>query len=204
MGDLLVPIEFALEMLPSLERFTYGREPWEVYLHTWLMKGSADAIGSGGAKVWVYINQADEYVGYGSLAQSLLRYPRKKSDMVPVVDIPAFAVRDDLWGKPKEDRLDDVTVDGRYSSQIMRHLIDTPLPGMAISRPSNCRSTKGRQRLTSSTNGLVLSAPENREWTETRHTTATSGSSANAGLRAGPHGRPPRPGRESPSPIHAR
>jgi len=125
MGDLLVPIEFALEMLPSLEQFTYGREPWEVYLYTWLMKGSADAIGSNGAKVWVYINQADEYVGYGSLAQSLLRYPRKTSDMVPVVDIPAFAVRDDLWGKPKEDRLDDVTVDGRYSSQIMRHLIDT-------------------------------------------------------------------------------
>lgn len=97
MANQLTAFAFSAELLPEVEKYAYGSEPWEIYLRTWLLHHSAEAMANG-TKIWLYLNEADEYVGYGSLGPARLKYPKKKSDLVAVLVIPAVAVRENFWG----------------------------------------------------------------------------------------------------------
>lgn len=124
MANALDPVAFCAELLPEVRHFDYGAEPWEKDLALWMLDESVAAMQSG-TKVWLYLNQTGDCVGYGSLGLRNWSYPTKKSPKVSVLVIPAVAIRTEFKGQPKVDRSDDPRVDGRYSSQIIRHLLDT-------------------------------------------------------------------------------
>jgi GNAT superfamily N-acetyltransferase len=74
-----------------------------------------------GVKVWLYLNEANEIVGFGALGVTRWKYPDPASRRVELVIIPAVALRKEFWGKPLGP------TDQRYSSQIMQHLIGEAL-----------------------------------------------------------------------------
>ena len=152
MANALTPVAFTADLLPVVRDFDYGTEPWEKELATWMLDECVPAMASG-TKVWLYLNQDGECVGYGSLGERLWSYPKKTSPKVPVLVIPAVAIRTEFKGEPKDDRSDDPRVDGRYSSQIMRQLLLTafqwpgefPVVGLFVD-PRNTRAIKVYKR----------------------------------------------------------
>lgn len=118
MFDRLRAVPYQPDLRDDLPRFDFGDESYQSELDFWLASESTEAMKKG-TKVWLYLNQADVVVGFGSLGPSNWRYPDKSSGRTFVVVIPAVAVRREFWGKP-----DNANPDDRYSSQILQHLID--------------------------------------------------------------------------------
>lgn len=124
MPDTLKAIDFNEHLLPYVQDFDCGGEPWEMPLATWIM---TPAIVPGGAlfelnkrkgklQVWLYANQQDDLVGYGSLGASNWEWPNKNEKRVPINVIPNVAIQKAHWGKPDNDP-------PKYSRQILDHLI---------------------------------------------------------------------------------
>src|SRR5436309_3452459 len=118
MHDQLRAVEYQPDMLESVGIFDCGSERYQSELANWLPNEAANAMAKG-TRVWLYLNQAGEIVGFGSLGPTNWRYPEPTSKRTAVVLIPAVAVRREFWGKPQ-----DVDPEERYSSQILRHLVD--------------------------------------------------------------------------------
>jgi ribosomal protein S18 acetylase RimI-like enzyme len=116
MPDLLQPIAFAPELLDEVQQFECGDEPYQKELAVWLFQDAVTAL-ERGTKVWLYANQANAIVGFGSLGLTRWKYPDAGSPKTGLVIIPAVAVGRAFWGKPKGMPED------RCSSQIMRHLV---------------------------------------------------------------------------------
>jgi RimJ/RimL family protein N-acetyltransferase len=125
MADVLQPVAFSAELLPYVAGFDCGPDPWEKEPADWIQRHALKAMDLG-TKVWLYMNQDGLVVGFSSLdvGRSKLRYPTPDSPRVGVLVIPELGLRKDFKGEPKAERLSDPTSDGRYSSQIMRHLLD--------------------------------------------------------------------------------
>ena len=118
MPDVLRFVPFAAELLEDVRDFDYGDESFQKELADWLRTDSLPALASG-VKIWLYVNQSGDIIGYSSLGVSRWKYPDPSSHRIEVVIVPAVAVRKQFWGKPDGAERDD-----RYSSQIMRHLLD--------------------------------------------------------------------------------
>jgi len=137
MANVLEPVVFRADLLSDVQGFDYGTEPWEKELAQWMQAESIEAMVHG-TKVWLYLNQTGDCVGYSSLGVAQWSYPTKKSPRMPVLVIPAVAIRTEFKGEPKGDWATDPSVDGRYSSQIMRHLLDSasqwpgPMPAVGL------------------------------------------------------------------------
>lgn len=125
MADVLFPVPFAADLLRFVAGFDCGPKPWEQEPAHWIQQHAVEAI-SHGTKVWLYMNRQDRVVGFGSLdvSKSPLRYPTPKSPKVPVLVIPELGLKKEFKGEPKAERTSDPNTDGRYSSQVMRHLLD--------------------------------------------------------------------------------
>src|SRR5262245_16522052 len=115
--DNLQVVPFDPSMSDAVADFNCGDEPWQRELATWIVNDSAAAI-ERGTKVWLYINAAGDVVGYGSLGTTNWRYPEPDSKRTLVAIIPAVAIQRRLQGQPS-----DAPREARYSSQILRHLI---------------------------------------------------------------------------------
>jgi ribosomal protein S18 acetylase RimI-like enzyme len=147
MPDLLQPVAFAPELLDEVRDFDCGDEPYQKELPAWLLQDAIPALARG-TKVWLYANQANEVVGYGSLGLTRWKYPDAGSPKTGLVIIPAVAVRRAFWGKPEGPPED------RYSSQIMRHLLaealawpgSLPALGLLV-HPDNQAAIKLYERL---------------------------------------------------------
>jgi ribosomal protein S18 acetylase RimI-like enzyme len=120
MPDLLQPVAFAPELLDEVRDFDCGEEPYQKELAEWLLQDATLALARG-TKVWLYANQGNEVVGYGSLGLTRWKYPDADSPKTALVIIPAVAVRRAFWGKPEG------AAEDRYSSQILRHLLTEAL-----------------------------------------------------------------------------
>jgi len=116
MPDILQPVAFASELLDEVRDFDCGDEPYQQGLADWLLDDAIPALARG-TKVWLYANQSNEVVGYGSLGLTRWKYPEGDSPKNGLVIIPAVAVRRVFWRKPEG------AADDRYSSQIMQHLL---------------------------------------------------------------------------------
>src|SRR5712691_4411166 len=106
MSDLLQPVRFTPDLLAEVQEFDCGVEPYQHELAVWLLR-DAVAASARGTKVWLYANQADEVVGFGSLGLTRWKYPQADSAKLGLLIIPALAVRRVFWGKPPgppEDR----------------------------------------------------------------------------------------------------
>ena len=117
MPDFLTFVVFTPDLLDEVRDFDYGDEPYQQDLAEW-MRNEALPLMEIGTKVWLYVNRAGETVGYGSLGVTRWQYPDATSRRTELVIVPAVALRKEFWGKPEGAQ------DERYSSQIMRHLID--------------------------------------------------------------------------------
>jgi len=73
-ADQLVKIEFNKFLLPKVQGFDCGDEPWEREVADWLKAPSAEqgAIYDWyrGTEIWLYATEAGELVGVGSLGKS--------------------------------------------------------------------------------------------------------------------------------------
>ncbi|MBI1913360.1 MAG: GNAT family N-acetyltransferase [Planctomycetes bacterium] len=146
MPDLLDVSAFTPDLLLEVQDFDYGEEPYQKELAEWMRNEAVPAL-KRGSKVWLYINQATEIVGYSSLGVTRWRYPGPTSRKTELVIVPAVALRKAFWGKP------DGPADERYSSQIMRHLLDEArdwsgeLPALGLFvHPDNLAATKLYER----------------------------------------------------------
>ena len=103
--------------------------PWEAEINEWI---KADPSTKDGAryrtrrkecKVWLYLNEDDDLVGYGSLGRS--KWPDVGTDpivpnlvMTPITLIPALGVQTQFQGRPEG-----VLPAEKYAGQILNHLI---------------------------------------------------------------------------------
>jgi hypothetical protein len=115
--DILLAVPFTSDMLAAISDFDYGDEPYQQELAQWMLNDSIHAL-MRETKVWLYLNQVGEFVGYGSLGVTRWHYPDPSSAKTTLVIVPAVALRKQFWGKPDGPQED------RYSSQMMRHLLN--------------------------------------------------------------------------------
>jgi GNAT superfamily N-acetyltransferase len=120
MPDQLRFVVFTPDLLDAVRDFDYGEEPFQKELADWMRADAVPAL-ERGTKVWLYVNQVGEVVGYGSLGVTRWKYPDAASRKTELVIVPAVALRPVFWGKPEGPR------EERYSWQIMGHLLDGAL-----------------------------------------------------------------------------
>jgi GNAT superfamily N-acetyltransferase len=131
MPDPLQIVLFTADMLDQVRGFNYGDEPYQQELADWICNDAARAL-TRGTRIWLYVNRAPAIVGYSSLGLTRWHFPEPTSPKTALLIVPAVAVRQCFWGMPEGPP------DERYSSQIMRHLLDEAsawpgrLPGVAL------------------------------------------------------------------------
>src|SRR4051794_31047260 len=104
MSVILRVIEFDDELLPLLADFECGDAVWERVVSDWIKDKPVDdnlreslALGT---KVWLYANDDNEVIGFGSLGESNWRYPGEKDPRQAVAIIPNLAVAKRFQGLP--------------------------------------------------------------------------------------------------------
>jgi GNAT superfamily N-acetyltransferase len=122
MASTLRKIPFTEDLLPVVADFDCGSEVYEVEVSDWIKnKGPGcvlDAMNKFGTQVWLYVNDENEVVGFGSLGTTKWNWPESTTKpRIPVNLIPAVAIRKSFWGKPEGPP------EERYSTQMMRDLI---------------------------------------------------------------------------------
>lgn len=132
MATILKTIPFDAELLPLVSDFNCAAEEppklWEEEINEWIRMEPVAEDGAlfwmeKGTQVWLYTNEEDETVGYGSLCES--RWPdpaivekRTKIKRVPISLIPAVGLDRRFQGGPEGAAQDE-----RYSTKILRHLL---------------------------------------------------------------------------------
>lgn len=132
MTTILKKSPFDGELLPLVSDFNCAEaEPakfWEEEINDWIRMDPAAGDGAlfwmrKGTQVWLYANEVDEVVGYGSLCES--RWPDPavvekvlKIKRVPISLIPAVGLDRRFQRGP-----DGTEREERYSMKILRHLI---------------------------------------------------------------------------------
>ncbi len=143
MSDILRKVPFTEELLPDVQDFHCGDQPWEAPLAAWIKagpdvkNGALDEMKKAAQKgkrldVWLHVNEAGDLVGYSSLGESNWRWPLATDPRVPVNVIPNLAIQKPFQGKPSEPP--------RYSKQILDHLFSrrggTPLATRSLASTS--------------------------------------------------------------------
>ena len=117
----LIRIAFDDTLLPKVEAFDCGSELWQLEVSEWIKgpRGSDGAINDieNGTSVWLYANEAGEVVGFGSLGESVQRWPGPKDLKIPASAIPFMAVERKFWGQPPG------SWETRYATQILLDIV---------------------------------------------------------------------------------
>lgn len=129
--------------------FDCGQEEWQLAVSNWI-KGTdpTDAavtdIATRGTQVWLYWDEQENLVGFGSLGLHHWTLPPYGKKKVPVVIIPSVAVAMAYWGQPPDDP---------YSLQIMDDLhdeaqryVETHRALVLCVHPANARAIKFYRR----------------------------------------------------------
>ncbi len=146
MADSLIVVPFTRDHLPRVQEFACGEEDHERELADWIRQEGLTTVERGG-KVWLYVTEAKEIVGFGSLVVTRWHYPEPSSKRTSIALIPAVAIQKPFWGKPEGPR------EGRYSTQILEHLIaeaaqlpiQEPILALYV-HPANQRAIKAYER----------------------------------------------------------
>ena len=114
-------IPFAPELLSKVQAFDCGDEPWEREVSDWIKRppgqdGAVDALARG-MTVWLYVSEAGELIGFGSLDRAEQRWPTSKDPKIPASIIPWVAVDRHFWGQPPGPP------EERYAAQILGDLV---------------------------------------------------------------------------------
>jgi GNAT superfamily N-acetyltransferase len=147
MSTQLIAVEFSASLLDLVREFSCGDEPHEQELADWIRLHALQAIDHD-TRVWLYVTQEKQVVGYSSLGTSRWQYPDPtKKARATVAVIPAVAIQKSFWGQPPGPP------ENRYSSQILDHLIleaarlplSAPVLGLFV-HPANVRAIKFYER----------------------------------------------------------
>lgn len=96
---------FSAPLLPEVQDFFCGDEPWQIEVAQWIKGESEDnavARMTQGTEVWLYRNAQGEIVGYGSLGKTEWRWPPPGGPREAVSIIPYFGVQSRFQGEPKD------------------------------------------------------------------------------------------------------
>ena len=95
MPDVLQKIRFTSALLPKVQQFDCGDEPWEREVSDWIKGGPGGVLDDlqRGCEVWLYANNSGELVGFGSLAASRWNWPSPTDPRVPISLIPNLVPR---------------------------------------------------------------------------------------------------------------
>jgi len=123
MDARLTAIPFTRDDLDAVVDFHCGDARWARYVTDWIQGkpgGVLEALDIG-TQVWLYLDQQNEVVGFGSLGYTEWVYPdpfgRGDSKRVPLCIIPAYGVDVRFHKKPNGDWQQ------HYSSEILADLI---------------------------------------------------------------------------------
>jgi hypothetical protein len=148
MSNSIIAVDFDPAMHLELVRdFACGEEPWEKELASWIQNEAALVRRSIPCRIWLYVTEAKDIIGYGSLAMTRWNFPEPKNNRVALALIPAVAIQKQFWGKPAGPR------ENRYSALILDHLIisaaqmkiDVPILALFV-HPENQRAIKVYER----------------------------------------------------------
>ncbi len=122
MSSLLQKIPFSEALLPRVQAFDCGAEPWQREVSDWIKAprgagGALDQLLQPGSQVWLYAAEQGSLVGFGSLAIGSQRWPRPKDPPIETSVIPVLGVDQRFWGQPAGPPED------RYSARILDDLI---------------------------------------------------------------------------------
>jgi len=108
--------EFTREDIADLIDFDCGQEPWAQAATQWICGSDVwESVRSRGTNVWVYRNNADVIVGFGSLGVTRRRWPPPDGGHSNFLFIPMLGIDKHFHGQPADEQF-------RYSRQIMSHL----------------------------------------------------------------------------------
>jgi ribosomal protein S18 acetylase RimI-like enzyme len=120
MSSGLVRIPFTEDLLPKVQAFDCGQEPWELEVSNWIKAPR----GGGGAvddlprnQVWLYATDNGDLVGFGSFGETSQKWPRSKDPPILASIIPMLGIAKEYWGQPPGPR------ESRYSTRILEDLI---------------------------------------------------------------------------------
>jgi ribosomal protein S18 acetylase RimI-like enzyme len=93
-----------------------GDEAWSRAATEWMLGSEVwESIAKHKTKVWLYRNDADVIIGFGSLGISRRRWPPPDGGYANILIIPMLGIDHRFHGKPPNP-------DKRYSNQIISHL----------------------------------------------------------------------------------
>lgn len=116
-------IPFTRDDLSVVQNFFCGQDEWALYVANWIRGepgGVLEALDEG-TEVWLYLDERDDIVGYGSLGLTTWLYPNpyeKDGARARLAVIPAFAIQARHQGLPRGDWRQ------HYSSVIFSDLIE--------------------------------------------------------------------------------
>lgn len=121
---VLRPYPFDENLLPLVQDFDCGEDPWERDVSNWLKRTDLDdcavrRIRDGRCRVWLYAIGRDRIVGFGSLGRArwILSDPGGGARSALVHIIPFIGVHTEFQGRPRRSR------SGSYAYRILRHLL---------------------------------------------------------------------------------
>jgi hypothetical protein len=124
----LTAIPFTKDDLDAVADFDCGDEPWAQYVSDWIKGGPGGVLDAleAGTEVWLYVNDQNEIVGYGSLGTTNWYYPdpygrEANTKRVSLSIIPAYAVQKAFHKKPAG------AWQQHYSSKILLDLLNQAL-----------------------------------------------------------------------------
>ncbi len=112
---------FCVALLPDVQDFFCGVEPWQVEVAQWIKGELEDNVFqrmAQGTEVWLYRGANREVVGYGSLGKTEWSWPPPKGPKRVVSIVPYCGLQTRFQGEPKE-----APRDARYAYQILRDLV---------------------------------------------------------------------------------
>ena len=123
MSARLTPIPFTRDDLDAVADFECGATEWARYVADWIKDGPVIEALNNGTQVWLYIDDDNRIVGYGSLGTTEWLYPdpygqQPGSERVQLCVIPAYAVQTEYQRKPEGDWRE------HYSSEILSDLMN--------------------------------------------------------------------------------
>jgi ribosomal protein S18 acetylase RimI-like enzyme len=102
---------------PAMAGLHCGDEPWARAATAWINGSDVlDSITHWQTRVWVFRDESETVVGFGSLGPTQWRWPPPAGDYTRMLMIPQLGIDARFRGQPPDP-------ERRYSNQIMSHLI---------------------------------------------------------------------------------
>jgi GNAT superfamily N-acetyltransferase len=117
MPDFLRQRIFSEQCLDELVDFCCGEHPWEEMQERWIKEKALETIRKYHNQVWLYYNNNDDLVGFGSLGTTSRPYPPPSGNRIKLAIIPSVAVQIRFKGQPVNDP-------PKYSHQIILSLLN--------------------------------------------------------------------------------